>query len=482
MNRSTTIRLAISFLFCFTFAVGQAPAQGKYTVLKPKNPKLIPNRSDAKAFETYERYVKQLSGLAKKALNSPLDDKGKKTLAAYYKDYVSYGLTDISQGGEFGKWRIELQKNLASAKSKDSRMYVIRIIDNYCSKIAKSSKIHPMSRFNAVLILSDLNEVESARTTPAVPFKKSQDLMVTLLASPKATDEIKMASLIGLMRHAELGTHSAARKKMAPADKARIAAAAMKLLNEAKPTAKRSEEGHDWMRRRASDLLGRLGDPGQGDTVVKALMLSITDPENSLSLRCSAAEALGHLDLSTSKVTVEDLVKRLGQLAVACSREEVEAIKEALKSANSGRFGGEGGGGRRGGRGGAYGNEFGAEGDDEIVFVDETTLPARRRLLKRLNQILLALSEGKTATDDRGVNSMPGGEVAAQDAIKGINALVEHAKDPDTDSIQLGVALRDEGNDLASDVGEPAAPAVAEEAAEEPAEEPAEAAAAAPSE
>ena len=445
MKRSLIALVACCVVLCSSMVSAQ-----KYTTLRSKNKDIA--SGDAKKIKSYSSKVKSL--LSGKA---PLDAEGSKYLTYFYRDYICYGLTNLKNGGEFGKWRIEIQKNLAGARSKQARNQAVSIIAKYAGGIAKSPKFHPMSRFNAVLLLSDLNQSEGNRSTkpatPPVPYKKVYDTLVKYL-DPRVPEEIQMASLIGLMRHAELGTHPDQRTPLPAADQKLLADAALKILMQKEPAKGRSADGHEWMRRRSADVLGRLGAIGPDGAVATTLFETMLAADTSMGIRCACAEALGRMDLSKSKLSSDKMAAGLGKLAADCSAEEVELIVALLKE-NRGP-----GGFREGGDG--YGSRRGDLADDsgEIQFDDETTLPTRRRLLRRLNQVLFALGEGN-APDGKGILSFADGSSSAENVVEDINQLVEHLKEPESTLRELGVALRDDGSALADRVGDVAVAPVA---------------------
>jgi hypothetical protein len=61
-----------------------------------------------------------------------------------------------------------------------------------------------------------------------------------------------------------------------------------------------SDVGKTWMRAQAVEILGYLNNPGQGNKVVNLLLSIVTDKKASPKLRCTAAEAIGQINLSTA--------------------------------------------------------------------------------------------------------------------------------------------------------------------------------------
>jgi len=103
----------------------------------------------------------------------------------------------------------------------------------------------------------------------------------------------------------------------------------VKLVNEKQPPEGRSQAGHDWMRRRAVEVLGTLGSPGQNNSVVTALDGVLTDINSAVSLRCAAAEALGRLRLpANANLAVADTAKKLASVAVFACKKEAQRVED----------------------------------------------------------------------------------------------------------------------------------------------------------
>jgi hypothetical protein len=400
----------------------------------------------AAQFKTESAIKKKRSNKSRVFNNSAeFSPDGKKVIDEYYKGYVLPTMTNIKEGSKFGTLRIELQKDLASAKSTSARKYVSDMIYGLTKKIADGSKYHPGARYNAMLVLGDLNDVEATfRGAAKPPLPKEAVLrdLLTRYKHPKTSDVIKMGALLGLLRHAELRTHPASPKPLSAAQRAGLAKYAVAMMAVEKAPEGRDADGHNWMRRRSAELVGVCGVAGAKDVYAKALIKVILEPESDLSVRCAAAEALGKLDLKSSTLKADDVAKTLGKLAVDCTSAEIEILKEMLLS--------------RGGGGGEYGGG-GYGGDDEIVFSDERTIPTRRRLITRLLQVKSGLvGDGKKGGIQ---HSMKGGDKASEEIVMAVDSLLENAKNHEFGAPQLGKALRTQSTELSTKVAGVAAAA-----------------------
>jgi hypothetical protein len=101
------------------------------------------------------------------------------------------------------------------------------------------------------------------------------------------------------------------------------------LLNEKELPEGRSQAGHDWMRRRAVEILGYLGSPGQNNSVLTAFDAILTDNKTPVALRCSAAEAFGRLRFpANAKVAVPDVAKKLATVAAFACQKELQRVED----------------------------------------------------------------------------------------------------------------------------------------------------------
>ncbi len=381
-----------------------------------------------------------------KVLIGSLDmDAGKKVLDVYYKRYFLPAITDpANYGGYFGDLRIELQKDLANARSQDARVYIIRTMYGGCSKIADDKKYDPASRYSALLILGDLNETEAVlrggTAVPPVPYGKIFVDLYKRFRDANSPSYVRLGSLLGVLRHAKMRSLPNSPKPLAEGAKLAVAKSAAELLATKQPPAGEDASGLDWMRRCAAELIGVLGQAGPGDVFAKQLADTLLDAEASLGLRCACAEALGNIDLSQSKLDPTELANQLGQLAIDCTKSELEVLKELLQSGSRG----EGG---RGGYSPAMGprSEFGDPNQDEdkIVFADPQTVPSRRRLATRLEQIRMGLvGDGRKSKGIAG--TLPGATDTVASISPLIDALIAAAKDPDKRGVgELGGSLAD---------------------------------------
>lgn len=191
------------------------------------------------------------------------------------------------------------------------------------------SNFHPAVQYNAVLILGDL-DVEprsfGGRQPKPVPWPGAMKTLIACATLPVFPDHIRAGALIGLVRQAEFG--------LTPENRDSITNAARLIIQEKTPPKGRDRDVHDWMRRRACELLGFAGQVGGDNNVPILLIDAMNDPQATLAFRCSAAQALGKLRYEGALgIDTKKLSSGMGDLALAvCNDTKTRAISTEDKS------------------------------------------------------------------------------------------------------------------------------------------------------
>ncbi len=269
----------------------------------------------------------KMTQILRSATLTPADQAA---LDAYYRDY---DLAQWSQPGnitEIPGYRATLSgRTLRSARSQVGHDYLVQFVLDYMSAHAKGN-YHPTVRFNAMLMIGLLNEREPEPTSLPVPLPLAlqQELLPALTAQdPAQTDAIRLAALIGILRHARLGgiTDAAVRGS--------VTTEVVRLLQSTSPPG-RSADGHGWMRARAAEVLGELKQVGANGAVAKALAAVAGERTAPMRTRCAAAAALGKLNYAgAAGLNASQLAGPVGQLAVdACAAELKAVSRRRLKS------------------------------------------------------------------------------------------------------------------------------------------------------
>jgi hypothetical protein len=140
---------------------------------------------------------------------------------------------------------------------------------------------HPIARYNAMLLISELDQDASGQA----PYKPALDIMVSASVSEKVPEAVRVAALIGIVRHANAGIDAAKRNS--------VAGSLAKILTDSKPPADRAQEGHDWMRRRALEALTAMygQNPPPGGAFLQLLDTVLADTNSTVEFRADAVEA-----------------------------------------------------------------------------------------------------------------------------------------------------------------------------------------------
>lgn len=172
---------------------------------------------------------------------------------------------------------------------------------------------HPAVRVNAMLMVGRLN---ASGGNPPAPLPQALPAMVAAVRDPQQIDAVRVAALIGILRHAESGISDPDARKAVADMAANLAAAPT-------PPAGRTPEGHAWIRARAVEILGAMGWVGNatagniGEPAAKLLADIAADPQQTIWLRCAAGRALGGLRYQgAGGLDPEQLMRTLGRLAI----------------------------------------------------------------------------------------------------------------------------------------------------------------------
>lgn len=329
---------------------------------------------DAPAFKTYEaelgvdlkdrKKVNDLLKLRSQFANGSAQLGGNETaFEDLYTKFLfpSWTLTDEDHLGALAKERdkfltIDLGKSPQPVHDRLTQLTLTQM-----TRFAQDSGLHPGVRYNAVLILGALNSREADRINKANPEPLPAALapLKELFTKKDETDAVRVAALLGLLRHLEWDDFRKQTQRMAPEDKATIVKELIALAKESAPPAGRSPEGHTWMRRRAVEGLmyaSQTETTREIADIIEKLIASNADP---IALRCTAADIMGRLDYKDPvKPAPDPNARELGYLALVACNAELNRLeddeKKGRRAPPPGQFGpGTGGGmGVPGGMGG----------------------------------------------------------------------------------------------------------------------------------
>ena len=284
----------------------------------------------ADANRTRNRFESQIRAILRGDLD--FDDDANKNLFTNW--YTRYIFPSMTQPVNFAKMDVVRQKfvrqDLGFAKNPKVHDYLVNDLTlPEMTKIVRGN-FYPAVRYNAMLIIANLNQVEMPTTgqrTPPIPLISALKVMVDELQNDQQSDAVHLAAWIGVLRHAELNRIN----QRIPLEGVKVIRdIASSLLTQKNPAAGRSVSGHVWMQRRATEVLAALGtaDMPRGPLIAAQIQALAADDQVPLSLRLTAARSLGKLQYGAgAKVTPQGVATNLGALAAFICRAEMERVE-----------------------------------------------------------------------------------------------------------------------------------------------------------
>jgi hypothetical protein len=212
---------------------------------------------------------------------------------------------------EVPKLRRQLRSDLSiagKAETATTHDRINQLAFSLLPDIVNDRGYHPGTRYNALLMIGDLNAVEGRAFNPTIapqPWPRALPLLVTWLETQDdrnpRQDIIKLGALIGVDRHARYGIVDEDLRQ-------RALRSAAQLAGQSRGPAFRSAEGHDWLRRRAIRLLAWIVKPGAStddDKASELVFKALDDPSGSLKLQVDAAVVWSMLAAKKSPDHVE---------------------------------------------------------------------------------------------------------------------------------------------------------------------------------
>lgn len=328
---------------------------------------------------TYEMKVNNiLRGSPPNALEN--DPETRKDFDGWYAQYYFAILTHPEHLADWPATRQKFLRMMAATMPEDVHTHLVDLTRQTMMTIVQGN-FHPVARYNAMLLIGQLNTNEYSligNKTPPVPYIQGLVDALAEFENPNQIDAVRVAALVGILRHVRIDRQlpDASRRLVGRPGEARIISLMLSLVNAKVAPDGRSQGGHDWMRRRAIEILGILGSVGANGQVVPALQAVLADDENPISIRCCAAEALGRLNYpANTSVDVAEIAKNMGAVAASACRDEIRRVeteleREELEKNSLGGGGGSymsGGGSYMGGGSEAMGGESEAMGGPDGI-------------------------------------------------------------------------------------------------------------------
>ncbi len=357
-----------------------------------------------------DRDASRLYPSVNSALRNPAGFGAEKEAVVNYlaKNYLpkmtSYQPEDLA---ELAKNREKLFKNfIGYAANASSRQELVDLLFKF-SRVVVRDNFHPAVRYNAVLLLGELDQELATATTPPVPLPAATTELLELVEQSEVNgvpvpESVKLGALIGLERHA--------RYRIDPQLKDRLTKSMLAVLADREAPEDVDSDVHDWLLTVAAQVLANQYAKEPTQEVQDALTSLIADEKLGLDDRCLVASLLKNITYTEgSGVDAAATVPAIGQLSLDVVEQGAKLARKYQKEAlgagglvapgfGGGGYGGRGGYGGEfgGGYGGGYGGEFGG-GFGGGAMEDTGPKFERRRLMARLMDVA------------RGANSLSAG-------------------------------------------------------------------------
>lgn len=260
-----------------------------------------------------------------------------------------------------------LRDELSPSTNTAAHDHLVGLAFNFFKKVAVED-YHPAVRYNAMLIVSELNERELKRSgsTSAPPraLPAALSFMIQQYKNPDQVDAVRLASLLGIARHVQLDAQveGAPQAEWIPqAEWQEIRGLALDLVRTREAPAGRSDDGHDWMRRRGVEVLSWLAATKLDQEIVDEIVARVSDSDEHRSVRCESALALNtvkflpesgkpRLGSTPMKLNAREAAAGLVQFVVDGATTDVERVAKYIKSLQEAEeiYSGIGGGGMSG--------------------------------------------------------------------------------------------------------------------------------------
>lgn len=317
-----------------------------------------------------------------------------KTVDDYFNGYY-FPMMTSNNADQLGKLadarKVLFIQYINVAKSQGARDHLIGLTLKAAQK-QSIGNYHPAVRYNAALILGQLDQTPAAGNTAPKPLPAATKSLQVLLDLDQVknvpiTSAVKIAALVGLERHTRLGVDA----ESAPA----ITKSVLAIANRSEPPADITADVNNWMRCQAAGVLINQSAAGVTPEINDALVNLVGGTELGLDDRCRVAEMLKPtLYAGAQGVDPDAMAMAIGKLAKAVLAEERKKAQEYQDAMvddpnfGGGGFGGGFGGGR-GGRGG-FGGGRGGFGGGMTPMEDTGPHYERRRLVDRLMAVHIA--------------------------------------------------------------------------------------------
>ncbi len=225
-----------------------------------------------------------------------------------------------------------LRRYLSPDANGANRIYLIEQLLLPTMKRIAEGNFHPAARLNAVLMVGIANSVEGNSLTnqAPVPNPACVKYLISLAKQEQTPLYLRVGAITGLHRVAQIEGLS---PKLEPADSKEITDLAIALVESKVPGQDQwDRDANYWLRRRAVQVLGFLGKPGDNGAVVNALYALLIDQNNEFLVRLDAVDALSQLKYDNAgQARVKEVSEGVTSLASQAMLEQAQKIRSDVE-------------------------------------------------------------------------------------------------------------------------------------------------------
>jgi hypothetical protein len=389
------VAVLVAFLLAATtcqplLAQGRAPAATRTPRNRPRTDPALPPAGNAEVVEddeepppeerTYQEMKvedalkKNQSAVAQALTRGSFENNDdKQKLDDYCRKYFFPQWSLVKGITELPKERSKLRSYLGKKTTGGTAVhdYLNELVLEFMKELV-AGDFHPAVRVNAMLMIGELNRVESSGT----PLPEALPVVIAAAEDTKLPTAIRAAAMVGVLRHATAGIQDDEVRKALTTSMVRLASGNL--------PGGATASGYAWIRMQAIETLAALGSVGEDNAVFHAILKSVADDKLPFFVRSTAADCLGKLNYSSaSGINPLETAAALGQLALRTCDEELRLAKKAAAEWQSSR----------------------RPGDDPQSAQKPKNFVSHRRMLQRLDAVSSALGSGDEA-NRKGVASL----------------------------------------------------------------------------
>ena len=268
-------RLAIIWLLMVSICSGVS-AQN-YKSLPIHSDFIYPERGDFgtdKEFRDESRKVKSRLSEARSTVSEAVKDGSANFGLNGDKYMLQFRLASMTQTedrylSQLGEMRADFMKLYLDRSSTAVRRSVISKILPELEKISLDQDYHPAVRLNAVSMIGLLDDRAGSSSGPPIPSTAAYGALKKIWSSANSSDAVRAGALSGIRRFAEISRRSDSEQSIAGDVKSEMIAI---LSGTARGQDSWKPDFDYWMKRRATQILGFIGEGGDVVDAVSTVM------------------------------------------------------------------------------------------------------------------------------------------------------------------------------------------------------------------